>query len=239
MTVNPVNTLSDDEIQRLVAGGSSAPPKPKPLSSSGRSGAGSSYLTDAKRDGNGVFLLLLINLLVFAADHLLHWPGMQKLYLYHFKPHWWQFISCCFCHASWQHLSSNLFSLYVFGRIVEEEEGWFGVWLTYLVCGVGGAVASYLTSMGQPVVSLGASGAIFGLFAVGVLTKMSFNIRKLVEAFVLGQFVVQQLLQEVAQQAAVMAGRNASGVSHIAHLGGAAVGVLLVWLLSRLPEPKE
>lgn len=201
--------------------------------------ASSSYLSEAKDTGSGVFALLVVNLLIFALDHLLHMPGIQSLYLYHMRPHWWQFITCCFCHGDWGHLSGNLFSLYVFGRIVEEEGGVFGVWLTYLVCGVGGAVASYLSQPGGNAVSLGASGAIFGLFAVGVLCKLSPNPRKLVEAFVLGQFVVKQLLQEVTAQAAVMSGRGLSQVSHVAHLGGALVGVLLVLLLSRLPDNPE
>ena len=45
------------------------------------------------------------------------------------------------------------------------------------------------------VVSLGASGAVFGLFTVSVLLKLSFNFRKLLECVVLGQFVIQQLIQ--------------------------------------------
>lgn len=65
----------------------------------------------------------------------------------------------------------------------------------YTVHHTGGALASYLSAPGSYTVSLGASGAIFGLFAVGVLSKLSFNPRKLLEAFVLGQFVVSQVLQ--------------------------------------------
>ena len=51
---------------------------------------------------------------------------------------------------------------------MEEEEGWFGVWFTYLVCGLGGCVASYLTSPHTRTLSMGASAAVFGLFMVGV-----------------------------------------------------------------------
>ena len=44
-------------------------------------------------------------------------------------------------------------------------------------------------------VSLGASGAVFGLFTVAVLCKLSLNFRKLLECVILGQFVVKQVIQ--------------------------------------------
>ena len=59
----------------------------------------------------------------------------------------------------------------------------------------GGSVASYLTMSRGVGYSLGASGAVFGLFAVSVLCKLSFNFKKLLEAAILGQFVVKQVLQ--------------------------------------------
>ena len=87
--------------------------------------------------GTGVFILLLLNLLIFVLDHKLHLPQIHRLYLDHVAPQWWQFITCSFCHASWAHLSSNTFLLYVFGKIVEEEEGIWGVWFTYIITAVG------------------------------------------------------------------------------------------------------
>lgn len=133
----------------------------------------------------------------------------------------------------------------------------------------GASVASYLLQP-KATISLGTSGAVFGLFAVSVLCKISFNLKKLIECGILGQFVIKQLLQvglvsEVAttslcsrchpnhprphalcegahammQEAmsmkagsAVIAGHR---VGHVAHLGGALAGVMLVYLLSRLP----
>ena len=58
----------------------------------------------------------------------------------------------------------------------------------------GASVASYLLQP-QATISLGASGAVFGLFAVSVLVKLSFNLKKLIECGILGQFVIKQLLQ--------------------------------------------
>lgn len=55
------------------------------------------------------------------------------------------------------------------------------------VLGIGGAAT----------VSLGASGAVFGLFAISVLTKLRYDFRKLLEAVILGQFVIERFLSEV------------------------------------------
>lgn len=60
--------------------------------------------------------------------------------------------------------------------------------------GAGASVASYLLQP-KASISLGASGAVFGLFAVSVLCKISFNLKKLIECGILGQFVIKQLLQ--------------------------------------------
>lgn len=62
-----------------------------------------------------------------------------------------------------------------------------------LYAAVGASIASFLLQPKQ-VVSLGASGAVFGLFVVSVLCKLSFNPRKLLECAILGQFVMQQVI---------------------------------------------
>lgn len=103
-----------------------------------------------KSADTGVLLLCSLNLLLYACDHVLH-LNIQHLYLWHAFPKWWQFLTSAFCHASWQHLSSNLFMLYVFGKVVEEEEGGLGVILTYLI---GAAGASTLGCLGCQAVFL-------------------------------------------------------------------------------------
>lgn len=54
---------------------------------------------------------------------------------------------------------------------MEEEEGGFGLWMTYLITGAGANFVSWLV-LPRTVVSVGASGAVFGLFAVSVLVKV-------------------------------------------------------------------
>lgn len=178
---------------------------------------------------NGVFALISINLLIFIVGNI---PGIaltSTLALNHSNPAWYQFFTAMFSHASWAHLSGNLFFLYIFGRLVEEEEGLLGVVGSYLICGLGASLMSWLFQPGG-IYSLGASGAVFGLFAVSVLIKLSWNWRKILEVLILGQFVVERVFFEFGQTGA------RDGVDHFAHLGGAAVGVALIMGLMRLEK---
>ncbi|THG21720.1 hypothetical protein TEA_024102 [Camellia sinensis var. sinensis] len=167
---------------------------------------------------NGIFWILLLNLGIFAADHLFQVRSIKALYLYHNWPAWYQFVTATFCHANWNHLSSNLFFLYIFGKLVEEEEGNFALWLSYILTGAGANLVSWLV-LPRNAVSVGASGAVFGLFAISVLVKV----------------------MEAAQASTGLSGSFRGGyalqnVNHIAHLSGALIGVALVWLLSRVPS---
>ncbi|XP_021894860.1 rhomboid-like protein 11, chloroplastic isoform X1 [Carica papaya] len=188
---------------------------------------------------NGIFWIILLNLGVYVADHFFQVRGVKSLYLYHNWPAWYQFVTATFCHANWNHLSSNLFFLYIFGKLVEEEGGAFGLWLSYIFTGVGANIISWLI-LPRNAVSVGASGAVFGLFAMSVLVKMSWDWRKILEVLILGQFVIERVM-EAAQASAglssTLQGSSAlQSINHIAHLSGALVSVVLVWLLSKFPS---
>ncbi|KAK4786923.1 hypothetical protein SAY86_010756 [Trapa natans] len=120
---------------------------------------------------NGIFWIILLNIGIYAADHLFQVQSIKSMYLYHNWPAWYQFITATFCHADWNHLSSNLFFLYIFGKLVEEEEGNFALWFSYIITGAGANLVSWLL-LPRNSVSVGASGAVFGLFAISVLVKV-------------------------------------------------------------------
>ncbi|EIJ43567.1 putative membrane protein [Beggiatoa alba B18LD] len=177
---------------------------------------------------NGVFTLIIINLGFYILDHILQLP-LERLYLNHHHPEWYQFVTSLFCHASWQHLSGNLFFLYLFGKLIEEQEGASGVVISYLICGIGANIMSWLLQSGY-FSSLGASGAVFGLFSVSVLIRLSWDWRRLLEVLILGQFVLIQVIQETQQLG------QADGINRVAHLGGAFIGVLLVLSLLHITK---
>lgn len=178
-----------------------------------------------------VYILVLINAFIF---FLSKFGGVSTsaLYLYHYKSAWYQLVTSTFCHASLQHLSGNLFPLLVFGRLVEDELGGFGLLFAYILCGVCSNLAS-LSLLSASTVSLGASGAVFGLFTVAVLSRLSirnFAWRSIIEAGVFGYFVWERLITEVA----VTSAGGLIGVNHVAHLAGAGAGVVLVLILRAL-----
>uniref|UniRef100_A0ACD5TPS7 Uncharacterized protein n=1 Tax=Avena sativa TaxID=4498 RepID=A0ACD5TPS7_AVESA len=180
---------------------------------------------------NAIFWILLLNFGLYVADHLLQIRQIKALYLYHAYPSWYQFVTSTFCHANWNHLSSNLFFVYIFGKLVEEEEGNFALWMSYILTGAGANLISWLL-LPTSSVSLGASGAVFGLFTISVLVKMSWDWRKILEVLILGQFVVDKVME--AAHATTVTG-TALQVNNIAHLSGALIGAALVFIINRIP----
>ena len=76
---------------------------------------------------------------------------------------WYRLLTNPFLHANIEHIAFNMFTLAIVGAPVEAAFGKARFLALYLVSALGGSVASYLLSTsGQ--ISVGASGAIFGLF---------------------------------------------------------------------------
>lgn len=117
--------------------------------------------------------------------------------------------------------------LLLFGRSVEDDLGWGGLLFSYAFCSVFASLASLLL-LPANTVNVGASGAIFGLCSVSVLTKLSWrevlDWRKVTEVAVLGQFVFKTVLSELSTSV----GGGVRGVNHVAHLAGAAAGALMI-----------
>jgi membrane associated rhomboid family serine protease len=122
-----------------------------------------------KRSITAVNGLILLNTAIFFADKVFRMPCiMQHLYLIHNKWKWWQFLTSCFCHGWGSHLCGNMFALHLFGSAVEDELGWHGLLLSYTFCGISGKIASLLAKPNIPHCTIGASGAVFGLFVLSI-----------------------------------------------------------------------
>eukprot|EP00466_Bigelowiella_natans_P009738 jgi/Bigna1/137797/aug1.41_g12505 len=169
-----------------------------------------------------IYVLVGLNVLLYILDHIVHFPFVRQLYLNHRYPQWWQYGTSMFCHNGWDHLSNNLFMLYVFGKMVEEEEGALGLTWAYLLCGFVSSVISKIW-LGSNYVTLGASGAVFGLLVLGLLSKLRLNWRMPLEALAIGPFVWGQITREISMTMGQrhmhgMAAGYHSNINHVAHL---------------------
>ena len=97
--------------------------------------------------------------LTFSGWQRIHWGGNYGPYT--IGGDYWRLITSCFVHADILHIAFNMWCLWSLGRLCERL---FGRWQTvaiYLLTGVGGALLSI--SYHPQVLSVGASGAIFGI----------------------------------------------------------------------------
>jgi len=147
----------------------------------------------------------------------------------------WQVVTYLFLHGGFMHLLFNMLSLWFFGTQIERDWGTRRFVRFYFYCGIAAGVCVLAVNMAVGewyVPTLGASGAIFGIlvaFAVlypdaTVLMGFLFPIR--------AKYMV---MIYVAIELIVTFGPN-TGVSTVAHLGGAAFGYL--YLKRRLPAVK-
>ncbi|KAA0044094.1 RHOMBOID-like protein 1 isoform X2 [Cucumis melo var. makuwa] len=84
----------------------------------------------------------------------------------------WRLVTCIWLHAGVFHLLANMLSLLVIGIRLEQEFGFLRIGLLYVISGFGGSLLSSLFI--QSNISVGASGALFGLLG-GMLSELITN----------------------------------------------------------------
>ncbi|WP_250859330.1 rhomboid family intramembrane serine protease [Oceanirhabdus seepicola] len=125
-------------------------------------------------------------------------------------------ISSGFLHAGIMHLAMNMLALYVLGIMIEEIFGKVKFGLIYMGALISGSIATII--FGGNVISVGASGAIFGL--LGAAFAYGFIMRKRI-----GKSFMNSLLQAILIN--VFIGVLVPGINNIAHLGGLVGGAVL------------
>lgn len=135
----------------------------------------------------------------------------------------WMFFTSMFMHATnITHILFNMLTLLVIGPVLEGMLGHWRYLALYMLSGIGGSVGLLISAVLRPhdwlISAVGASGAIFGLFA-GVLVlyrQLGTNIRPMLV------FVGINLAMPLFQ----------GGIAWQDHIGGFVVGGLFVWLLT-------
>ena len=128
--------------------------------------------------------------------------------------YYWQLFTSMFVHANLAHLANNMIFLLIFGLRAEElftEKEYLAI---YFVSGLFGNILTLL--LGPHVVSVGASGAIFGVFGACIV------------------YIYQSIIAVAFYSIILFMMSTGAGVNVFAHFGGLVIGLLLGYLFARM-----
>ncbi len=201
--------------------------------------------------------LLIINGIIFLAQlvgeqrgmDLTHAFGLHFVLAEDFAP--WQLVTYMFLHADLMHLIFNMFTLWMFGRIVEQTMGLKRFLIFYFVCGIGAGICQELFQLGEyyyeglnhyefvrtssaiiPMgeflnywTTIGASGACYGVLLAFGMAFPNERIMLLIPPIPIKAkyFVVGYAAIEL-----LSAFSTNGNIAHFAHLGGMLFGLLLI-----------
>ena len=131
--------------------------------------------------------------------------------------HLWQLFTSIFVHANLVHLFGNLIFLMIFGLGAETLYGWRNYYIIYFASGLFGSSLSLL--LGLNTISVGASGAIFGLFGAVTIYSGKMNMQTVLIALM---YAVYFFILNI--------GVN---INVFAHAGGLIVGLILGYRYSQ------
>lgn len=196
--------------------------------------------------------ILIINIVVYLAMLLGSRVGSESFIISQFALFYpksdffriWQPLTYMFVHGGFWHIFFNMYSLFLFGSIVENMIGTKKFVTFYLLCGLGAAalhiavqgleVQHYINTGAMSAIfdlkrtpTVGASGAIYGLLlAYGLLfpesrltllfPPVTMKARTMVLVFIGIELVTGVL--------------SLDGIAHFAHLGGMLVGFIMITL---------
>jgi membrane associated rhomboid family serine protease len=131
---------------------------------------------------------------------------------------WYRLITAAFLHYGPIHLGMNMLALWWIGRPLEDWLGPVRYLLLYLVAGLAGSAGALIAN--PTAVTVGASGAIFGILGAAIVLERQ-------QTYVLGGSAITLLVVNLAFTFAV------PGISIGGHLGGLAGGALAILALSQ------
>ncbi|MCC7244777.1 MAG: rhomboid family intramembrane serine protease [Saprospiraceae bacterium] len=198
-----------------------------------------------------VLNLLILNVLMFVGSYMVlgaethsadGYESLWRLKLAsfmpgseHFQP--WQILTHMFMHGDIMHLAFNMFSLYMFGSMVEMTWGTNRFLFYYLFCGIGAWALFWgiqwweLAREGYdpttwPAPMLGASGAVYGILVAFAWNFPNQELRLLFPPIAMKAkyFVIIMAALEFFYGVR----GTSTGIAHFAHIGGALFGLLLI-----------
>ena len=150
----------------------------------------------------------------------------------HFNLHFklWQLVSYMFLHADFSHIFFNMFSLWMFGRIIEQTLGTKRFLAFYFISGIGAGLCQIImqifTENSPFAATIGASGACYGILLAFGLLYPNQKIYLLIPPIP----IKAKYMVIVSAVIELLLGMSSQGdnVAHFAHLGGMLFGWFLI-----------
>lgn len=136
---------------------------------------------------------------------------------------YWRLLTSAFLHGGTLHLLFNMYALYLFGPYVEKALGTWRFIAAYLTTAMVGSVFVYCLTDPR-VLTIGASGAVFGLFAMALvlLLRSKQDVRTLLVLLAINAFISTQ-----------------GNISWQGHLGGFIGGLILGLAFAYAPRDRK
>lgn len=137
---------------------------------------------------------------------------------------WYRLVTSMFTHEAIWHIGFNMLGLWWLGGPLEEALGRARYLALYLISGLAGSALTYVLASGSTA-SLGASGAIFGLFgAIAVLMRrLNQDMRPIVALLVINVIITF----------------GWGNIAWQAHLGGFVAGVVIGYAMVHAPRNRR
>ena len=132
----------------------------------------------------------------------------------------WRLITCAFLHGGLSHIAFNMYSLKIIGSEVEYVYGKVKYIAIYLISALGGSIFSYLFNADS--ISVGASGAIFGLLGAMLIWGIRYK-NRIGKAYIMNLFKVLLIN--------IFIGVTLSNIDNGAHIGGLVFGCISAFVM--------
>ena len=144
---------------------------------------------------------------------------------------WWRLLTCVFVHSGLLHIASNMYGLWILGRIAESLYGRWTFAIVYLLCGLSGSIASVVWNpvclergcIGSRLRDCGCLGCILLSGRIFAAARRGDGHRSLPSCGSRRQFVFW---------------RRVAGIDNAAHVGGLVMGLILGALIAKVAPRK-
>lgn len=168
------------------------------------------------------YSIILLNIIVFMLsllDYNMIINCFANYYINVKNGEIYRLLTACFVHANFLHIFFNMYALYYIGPMVEKYYGKLKYLLIYLGSGIMGSLFSVVLSNN---VSIGASGAIFGLF--GSMLYFGYKYRATLDGFVRSGIIPVLFIN-------LILGFIVPNIDVYGHIGGLVCGLLLSYIV--------